>query len=43
MEGKIEICHVEKGQEIVVDNLDPGSYLFSYTLIDGFRHGYAKP
>ena len=36
MEGNIEICHVEQGQEIVVDKLSPGSYLFSYTLVEGF-------
>ena len=36
MEGNIDICHSENGQEIVVDTLYPGSYLFSYTLLDGF-------
>ena len=33
MEGKIEISHVEEGQDIVVDTLNPGSYLFTYTFL----------
>ena len=33
VEGHIDICHVEKGQEIVVDSLQPGSYLFSYSFL----------
>ena len=33
IEGNIELCHVEDGQEIVVDTLCPGSYLFSYTFL----------
>ena len=37
MEGSIDLCHVEGGQEIVVDTLCPGSYLFSYTFLSGFQ------
>ena len=33
MEGNMELSHVEEGHEIVVDTLNPGSYLFSYTFL----------
>ena len=37
MEGNIELCHVEDGREVVLDTLNPGSYMFPKTLVSGFQ------